>query len=93
MGRALDHTPSDARLADARSRLARAHGHLHAVLDMIDAERDAAEVLRQLAAVRAALDKATVVMLDALIEDAQALPRAAARERLETLRAAVRSLA
>ena len=93
MGHARDHAPSDPRMANARGRIARAHGHLHAVLDMVDDGRDPAEVLQQLAAVRAALDKATAVMLDALIQQAQDAPRGAARAKLETLRAAVKTLA
>lgn len=80
-------------MANARDRIARAHGHLHAVLDMIDEERDAAEVLQQLAAVRAALDKATAVMVDSLIEDAKLASKADAHEALETIRQAVRTLA
>lgn len=74
-----------------RQRLARAHGHLHGVLDMIDEDRPYPEILQQLAAVRAALEKATAVAIDDMI---QSLP-AAAKQRadIDAVRAAVRTLA
>lgn len=88
-----EKTPSDPRRAEVRARIARAHGHLHGVLDMVDEERPYEDVLQQLGAVRAALDKATAIILDDLITSAQTGPRARQAERLEQLRAAVKTLA
>lgn len=48
---------------DVATRLARAAGHLEAVRRMVDADRDCPEILRQIAAVRAALDAAARVVL------------------------------
>lgn len=93
MGQARDATPADPRRAEVRARIARAHGHLHGVLDMVDEERGYEEILQQLGAVRAALDKATAIILDDLITSAQTGPRARQAERLEQLRAAVKTLA
>jgi DNA-binding FrmR family transcriptional regulator len=79
--------------ASIRARLARAHGHLHGVIDMIDEERSDEDILHQLNAVRAALTKATGILLDDLMARAQ---QASAQERGEAigrLRAAVHTLA
>lgn len=46
------------------NRLARAQGHLRATREMIDADRDCAEVLTQLAAVRGAIDRAARIVLE-----------------------------
>lgn len=83
----------DPRRAEVRARLARAHGHLHGVLDMLDEERAYEEILQQVGAVRAALDKATAIILDDLVTSAQDAPKARRRERLERLRAAIKTLA
>lgn len=48
---------------DVKKRLARAAGHLEAVRRMVDADRDCPEILRQIAAVRAALDATARVVL------------------------------
>ena len=44
--------------------LARAGGHLRATREMIDADRDCAEILTQLAAVRGAIDRAARLVLE-----------------------------
>ena len=44
-------------------RLAKANGHLESVIRMIDSDRDCAEVLVQLAAVRSAINNAGKVLL------------------------------
>lgn len=56
MGHAASKTPADPRRAQARGRIARAYGHLHGILDMIDDERDYSDILPQIGAVRAALE-------------------------------------
>jgi DNA-binding FrmR family transcriptional regulator len=48
---------------EVKKRLARAAGHLEAVRRMVDADRDCPEVLRQIAAVRAALDATAKLVL------------------------------
>ncbi|MBU6288728.1 MAG: metal-sensing transcriptional repressor [Chloroflexi bacterium] len=52
-----------ARRPDVKRRLARAAGHLEAVRRMVDADRDCPELLRQIAAVRAALDATARLVL------------------------------
>lgn len=76
-----------------RARLARAHGHLHGVLDMIDEKRSNEEVLHQLNAVRAALTRATSILLDDLIREAQEAPAGKHGAAVGRLRAAVQTLA
>lgn len=93
MGQARERTPSDPRRAEVRARIARAHGHLHGILDMIDEDRPYEDILQQIGAVRAALDKATAVIVDDLITSAQEAPAPKRRERLERVRVAVKKLA
>jgi len=55
------------RRKDVRNRLVRAEGHLKGVIKMIDDDKDCPDVLIQLAAVKAALDKvAKMVLVDHL---------------------------
>lgn len=92
MGQTTERTPDDPRRAEVRARMARAHGHLHGIIDMIDEERPYAEILQQINAVRAALDKATGVILDDMITNAETAPKTKQREHLDQLRTAVRTL-
>ena len=92
MGRPRDHTPDDPRRAEVRARIARAHGHLHGILDMVDEERPYEEILQQIGAVRAALDKATAVILDDLITSAQEAPKPRQKEKLEAVRIAIKKM-
>ena len=55
------HNPSNTRAV--RNRLARVIGHLHAVERMVSDERDCAEILVQLAAVRSALNNICKMIL------------------------------
>jgi CsoR family transcriptional regulator, copper-sensing transcriptional repressor len=50
-------------------RVARIHGHIHAVKEMLDEGRPYDEVVHQITAVRAALDGVNQLILDDLIED------------------------
>lgn len=93
MSQARDVTPEDPRRAEVRARIARAHGHLHGILDMIDEGRPYDDILQQIGAVRAALDKATAVIVDDLITSAQTAPPAKRAEKLEKVRVAVKRLA
>jgi uncharacterized protein len=76
-----------------RSRLARAHGHLHGVLDMIDAQRSNEDILHQVNAVRAALSRATTLLLDDIMDQTQDQLQGQPREAIQRLRAAVQTLA
>ena len=76
-----------------RSRLARAHGHLHGVLDMIDAKRSNEDILHQVNAVRAALGRATTLLLDDIMDETQDQLQGQPREAIQRLRAAVQTLA
>jgi len=49
-------------------RLSRIEGHLHSVKEMVASGRDCAEVLVQMAAVRAALDRAGYAILEDHLE-------------------------
>jgi CsoR family transcriptional regulator, copper-sensing transcriptional repressor len=53
---------------NARDRLVRAEGHLRGVIKMIDEEKECPEILLQLAAVKAALDKAGLVIIEDHLE-------------------------
>lgn len=93
MGQPTERVPDDPRRAEVRARMARAHGHLHGIIDMIDEERPYAEILQQINAVRAALDKATGVILDDLITSAQDAPKPTQKEKLEAVRLAIKKMA
>jgi DNA-binding FrmR family transcriptional regulator len=53
---------------DVISRLARIQGHVGGVKRMVEADKDCPDILLQIAAVRAALDKVTQIILDDHIE-------------------------
>ena len=89
-GPPTDLTPKRQQL---RSRLARAHGHLHGVLDMIDTKRNNEDILHQVNAVRAALSRATTLLLDDIMDEAQGALPAPQRAAIDRLRAAVQTLA
>lgn len=58
--------PQDARLLS--NRLARIEGHVHAVRDMIDSQRPAMDILVQIAAIKAALNKFSAALIEHDIE-------------------------
>ncbi len=53
---------------NARDRLVRAEGHLHGIIRMIDDEKECPDILIQIAAVKAALNKAGEVILEDHLE-------------------------
>jgi len=53
---------------NARDRLVRAEGHLHGVIKMLDEEKECPDILIQIAAVKAALNKAGEVILEDHLE-------------------------
>jgi DNA-binding FrmR family transcriptional regulator len=63
---------SDHKRADVRRRVARIHGHVHAVMEMLDGGRSYAEVVHQIVAVRSALDSTLQAVVDDLVEDCEA---------------------
>jgi len=53
---------------NVRDRLVRAEGHIRGIIKMIDEEKECPDVLIQIAAVKAALEKAGEIMLEDHIE-------------------------
>ena len=54
---------------DVARRVARIQGHVHAVKEMLDEGRSYSDVVHQLAAIRASIDSAILVIVDDLVED------------------------
>lgn len=50
-------------------RVKRIHGHVHAILEMLDEGRSYSDIAHQVTAVRASLDGVTQVIIDDLVED------------------------
>jgi len=57
------------RRGDVAKRVARIHGHVHAIGEMLDDGRSYPEIVHQIAAVRSALDSVIQVIVDDLVED------------------------
>jgi CsoR family transcriptional regulator, copper-sensing transcriptional repressor len=55
--------------AEVARRVARIHGHVHAVKEMLDDGRSYSEIVHQIVAVRSALDSVVQVVVDDLVED------------------------
>ena len=49
---------------NVRDRLVRAEGHLHGIIKMIDEEKECPDILIQIGAVKAALEKAGMIILE-----------------------------
>jgi len=79
---------------NARDRLVRAEGHLRGVIRMIDEDKECPEVLLQLAAVKAALDKVGVIILEDHLEHCvvEAVRSGEAEPQLAELKAALEKL-
>jgi uncharacterized protein len=54
---------------EVATRLARADGHLHAVMQMVEEGREYREIVRQIAAVRSSLHGVLQLIVDDLVED------------------------
>lgn len=54
---------------DVARRIARIHGHVHGIMEMIDDGRSYLEIVQQISAVKAALDSAIQVIVEDLLED------------------------
>ena len=57
---------------DVSRRVARIHGHVQAVKEMLDDGRSYSEVVHQISAIRSALDSVIQVIVDDLVEDCTA---------------------
>lgn len=79
---------------NARDRLVRAEGHLHGVIKMIDEGKECPDILIQIAAVKAALNKAGEVILEDHIEHClvEAVKSGDVESQLEELKAALKKL-
>ena len=60
------------RRADVSRRVARIHGHVHAISEMLDDGRSYSEIVHQIVAVRSALDSVIQVIVEDLVEDCAA---------------------
>jgi DNA-binding FrmR family transcriptional regulator len=54
---------------DVAKRIARIHGHVHGIMEMLEEGRSYSEVVHQISAVKAALDSTLQVIIDDLVED------------------------
>lgn len=72
---------------DVARRVARIHGHVHAVNEMLDDGRSYSEIVHQIVAVRSALDSVIQVIVDDLVDDC-----VAKSERKESLAASLAEL-
>ncbi len=79
---------------NARDRLVRAEGHLHGGIKMIDEGKECPDILIQIAAVKAALNKAGAVILEDHIEHClvEAVKSGDVEPQLEELKAALQKL-
>ncbi|MHB2035145.1 MAG: metal-sensitive transcriptional regulator [Nitrososphaerales archaeon] len=50
-------------------RIARIHGHVHGIMEMVNDGRSYTEIVQQISAVKAALDSTTQVIVEDLVED------------------------
>jgi DNA-binding FrmR family transcriptional regulator len=57
---------------DIARRVARIHGHVHAVKTMLEEDRSYPEIVHQIVAVRSALDRVVQVIVEDLLEDCMA---------------------
>ena len=60
---------SDHKRKDVAKRVARIHGHVHGIMEMVDDGRSYSEIVQQISAVKAALDSTIVVIVEDLVED------------------------
>jgi DNA-binding FrmR family transcriptional regulator len=65
----LDGILATHKRAEVARRVARIHGHVHAVNEMLDEGRSYTEIVHQIVAVRSALDSVIQVIVDDLVED------------------------
>jgi CsoR family transcriptional regulator, copper-sensing transcriptional repressor len=54
---------------DVANRMAKIHGHVHGIMEMVNDGRSYSEIVQQISAVKAALDRTLQVIVDDLVED------------------------
>ncbi len=54
---------------DVAKRIARIHGHVHGILEMLEQGRSYSEIVQQISAVQAGLDSAVQIIVEDLVED------------------------
>jgi len=60
---------SSHRRTEVAKRIARIHGHVHGILEMLEQGRSYSEIVQQISAVKAGLDSAVQVIVEDLVED------------------------
>ncbi len=60
---------SSQRRNDVTKRIARIHGHVHGIMEMLEQGRSYSEIVQQISAVKAGLDSAVQVIVEDLVED------------------------
>ncbi len=73
-----------------RDRMSRASGHLDAVIRMLDENVPYADVLLQIMAVRGALEKATGLILEDMLEALEEAPKSQQEQLIRTIREGIR---
>jgi CsoR family transcriptional regulator, copper-sensing transcriptional repressor len=79
---------------DARDRLTKAEGHIRGIIKMIDEEKECPDILIQIAAVKAALDKTGEVILEDHLEHCmvEAVKSGEIEPQLQDLKTALKKL-
>lgn len=79
---------------NVRDRLVRAEGHIRGIIKMIDEEKECPDILMQVGAVKAALEKVGVIILEDHIEHCliEAVISGDAESQLQELKTALRKL-
>lgn len=77
---------------DVRDRLVLAKGHVEGIIRMVDDGKDDTQVLRQILAVHAQLEKASVMVLEGMLESFMDAPKARRQEILTQIRESLRDL-
>jgi DNA-binding FrmR family transcriptional regulator len=54
---------------EVTKRMARIHGHVHGIMEMLEKGRPYSEIVQQISAVKSGLDSAVQVIVDDLVED------------------------
>jgi DNA-binding FrmR family transcriptional regulator len=65
----LVHGMSSHRRKEVTDRMARIHGHVHGIMEMLEEGRPYSEIVQQITAVKSGLDSAVQVIVDDLVED------------------------
>jgi DNA-binding FrmR family transcriptional regulator len=76
---------------DIARRVARIHGHVHGIQEMLEGDRSYSEIVHQIVAVRSSLDSVIQVIVNDLVEEclAKAQRRESMSESLEQLQQVV----